>query len=222
MSADPPMARFAVVGDVVGSRDFPDQTRLLTFLQAALERVNGFVEAVQPLRPTVGDEFQGAYATLALALRATLVLRLELFADTSLDDAPDVRLGIGSGDITIVPDSSSPFAQSGSAWWHARQALDHVEGHHKSAMWPRSLRTWLRSERHRDDVVNAFLICRDELLAGMDARDHRLTLGLFRGEKQNDMAKELGISQPAVAKRQKQNGVQALYRAQLSLEEALT
>jgi hypothetical protein len=221
MSADPPVARFALVGDVVGSREFPDQARLLTFLQAALERVNAFVAAAQPLRPTVGDEFQGAYASLPLALRAALVLRLELSSDPSLDPAPDVRFGLGTGDITVVPGSSSPFAQSGSAWWNARQAFDHVEGHHKSAIWPRSLRTWLRSERRADDVVNSFLICRDELLAGMDARDHRLTLGLFRGETQNDMAKELGISQPAVARRQKEHGVQAIYRAQLSIEEAL-
>ncbi len=52
----------AVIGDVVGSR-WKHQTDWHASLVAALDRVNEQVPAVQRLAPTVGDEFQGLYAT---------------------------------------------------------------------------------------------------------------------------------------------------------------
>jgi hypothetical protein len=212
----------ALVGDVVASRHYPHQGRLLSFVQDALERTNHAAPAVQPLQPTVGDEFQGVYASVAQALRAALVVRLELAADASFEPMPDVRIGLGGGDVTAVPEAKSPFVQSGSGWWHARQALDHLDELRHQALWPRSLRTWYFGDGREDDLVNALLVCRDELLDGMDARDRRIALGLFRGEKQNEIAAALGISQPAVAKRQKRNGIQAVYRAQLALERTST
>ena len=215
----------AVVGDVVGSRRFADQPALLRSLADVLEWVNGRVPALQPLSPTVGDEFQGVYADVGRALDAALLVRLRL-ADLELErdagpaGAPDVRIGIGWGTISQVEHVAPPFGQSGSAWWHARAALEEVDELVAKALWPKSLRTAYRGEDDRfARAVNAFLICRDDLIDRMDARDRRVTLAAFTEETQSDVAGELGISQPAVARRLADKGGHAIFRAHRTFGE---
>ena len=61
--------------------------------------------------------------------------------------------------------------------------------------------------------INAYLLCRDALLARMDEKDARIVLGLLRGENQTSIAKALGITQSAVAQRLSRNGGYAILRA---------
>ena len=75
MSAE---AVIAVLGDVVGSKRHADAAALRSLLKARLARVNGLIEADQPLLMTIGDEFQGLYGGIDAALEATLLLRLSL------------------------------------------------------------------------------------------------------------------------------------------------
>jgi hypothetical protein len=204
----------AVIGDVIGSRSAPDQTELLDAVAEALEWANRQVPAAQPLRPTVGDEFQGAFAALPSALLATLLLRLRLW------ERCEVRFGVGRGEITR---SARPEAgQSGSAWWNARLAIDHVvsiESGRKG--FPDGIRTSLvGGQPDMTAAVNAFLVSRDQILARMDAKDARIALALFTNETQSVVARDLGITQSTVSMRQRRNGPSALYRAHLALEEA--
>ena len=48
-------------------------------------------------------------------------------------------------------------------------------------------------------LVNAFLLCRDDLVSRFDARQRRLVLVLLRGRTQKDLAAEEGISASAVS-----------------------
>ena len=66
-----------LVGDVLQSTRFPDQKALFNGLRQQFEWVNERVAAVQPLRFTVGDEFQAAYSDVVSAFRAVLLLRLK-------------------------------------------------------------------------------------------------------------------------------------------------
>jgi hypothetical protein len=77
-----------------------------------------------------------------------------------------------------------------------------------------------RGTSDRDGLINAFLLCRDGLLAAMDDVDLRLTLGAYLGEHGKDVAEELGISQSAASQRQQRNGTYAVVRAHMAIEEA--
>lgn len=206
---------FVVVGDVVASRRIVATTALLDGLSACLERVNDDVEAVLPLALVVRDEFHGVYDDLADAVEAALRLRLyvgDLVLDT-IDGEPepvDVRMGIGAGEA-VVGDTGTP---SGTAWFHARDAKDLAQELPGKAKWPPSLRAVCRSDDPSfEAAVNAYLICQDQLLARMDARDRRALRGLLDGERQIDVADDLGVTQPAVARRVKERGALALHRS---------
>ncbi len=202
----------AVIGDVVGSRE---KTRDRTWhgeLVAALDRVNAQVPSVQPLAPTVGDEFQGLYATPAAALRATLLIRLELGIDD--DHGLDCRFGVGVGVYSQIGEGVLPI-QAGTAWWSARDAI--VKAKEQQSGRQPTLRTWYRYEPSQDlgmalDEVptNAYLLARDHLVSQLDARSTRLLLGIIQGRTQVELARREGIGQSAVSRNLRRNGAYVL------------
>jgi len=202
-----------LIGDIVSSRTFKNQGALLDLVSVELEWVNERTSPIQPLDMTIGDEFQGVYSDLGQALDAALFVQLRLLGKVEL------RIGCGWGEISRFDPQSAPMAQSGSAWWVAREALAAVVELGSKKLWPRTLRTRFRRASETGDpnpiepLVNSFLLCRDDLLASLDAKDGRIALGLFFDERQEDLANELDISQPAVAKRLTEKGLSTLYRA---------
>ncbi len=208
----------ALVGDVVRSRSFRDQQALLQSLAALVAQVNDAVPAIQPLRLVVRDEFAATYASVAAAVEAALRLRLAAgdLALMTLDDEHepvDVRVGLGEGDVILADGQSTDAGQGGPAWWAARAALDEAFDLPGRSQWPPSIRV-----RHRgpdpvsQGAVNAYLLCQDQLFARMDLRDRRALRGLLDGERQVDVAAELGITQPAVARRLRDRGALAIKR----------
>ena len=187
-------SRYAVIGDLVGSRDQPSRAEAQRSLQGALDTVNQQVaSALQPLEPTIGDELQGVYDDLHDALLATVLVRL------ALPDTMDCRFGIGVGTLEIVGTSNYGLTQDGPAWWSARTAIDTAKD--KSRHLP-GLRTWIvRDETEEPDMVNAYLLMRDELVSGFDARQRRIALGAVQGRTRTQLAEQEGISVSAVSQR---------------------
>jgi hypothetical protein len=63
------------------------------------------------------------------------------------------------------------------------------------------------------DLVNAFLLCRDELVSRFDARQRRLVLGVLRGTTQKELAESEGISPSAVSQSLRRAGAFAVLGA---------
>jgi hypothetical protein len=210
----------AVLGDVVASRRHPDRERRLAAIGGALDLANGRVRAMQPLTPTIGDEFQGLYENLVSALDATLVVRLALVGEV------DVRFGIGSGQLMGYDAARAPFEQDGPAWWAAREAVDMVRDLEQRRERPRGLRTrWIDEESDASasvGAVNAFLQCRDELVAAMDTRDADTLLGLLVDEPLTSIAERLGVSVSALSQRALRDGLYAIRQAHEDLRKAAT
>jgi len=202
-----------VIGDIVSSRTFEDQEALLDLVIRNLEWVNERTSPVQPLEMTIADEFQGAYANVGEALDAALFVQLCLLGEVEL------RFGCGWGEISRFDPESASMVQSGPAWWTAREALDEVVELGAKRLWPSTIRTRVRrpsempSFESTERLVNSFLMCRDALLASLDQKDARIALALFFRERPEHVAMELGISQPAVANRQKKKNLSKLLRA---------
>lgn len=208
-----PDLQVALIGDLVGSRRSTSRTEVQQHLVAALAIANEATTAIQPLAPTIGDEFQGVYAEVGSALRASLVVRLALPADV------DCRCGIGVGTLEIVGTSEYGHTQDGPAWWAARDAI--VEAKRRETGQHKHVRSWF-AVSERDDtggggvdpnLVNAFLLCRDELVSRLDARQRRLVLGVLQGTSQKDLAASEGISPSAVSQSLRRAGAFAIIGA---------
>jgi hypothetical protein len=210
----------ALLGDVVRSRGHAERGRLQDRLLAALSVANDRVEAVQPLSPTIGDEFQGLYATPTGALEATLLVRLALRGDA------DARFGVGWGTLRLHDPARAPFGQDGPAWWAAREAIDQIDRSQRSRESPRGLRTRLLVEGAGEGpaeawpAIEAFLLCRDELASRLKARDARILLGLLAGRSPSELAEEEGISPSAVSQRAIARGLYALREATEAMRSA--
>ena len=198
-------SRCTLIGDIVGSRGSVDRADLHRAVEAALRQVDDAVPSLTGLRVTVGDEFQGSYATLGEALDAGLRVRLALLPDV------DTRVGIGRGSVTTLdPDRG---IEDGPGWWAARSAVEAAE---EAAAKPatRHVRTALRVAPSEDDTavdaVNAALLCRDHLVGSCSERSIRLLRGLMQPHTtQGDLATLEGISPSAVSQRVRADGLGA-------------
>ena len=204
--------KIGLLGDVINSREFVDQGKLFHSIQEGLNWLNEQLKPNQPAQLMTGDEFQVAYNDVSSALLASTLISLRLV------DTCRFRFGIGAGSI-IADHRYSPAAQSGTAWWRAREAIDEIKSIQKTAKrWPASLNTrFVGDGGDEDHYINAFLICRDQILNRLDSKDARITLGLFLNESQSDLSRELQINQPTISSRQRANGPSALLRAHESL-----
>jgi hypothetical protein len=203
----------AVIADVVGSRRQPDRRAAQQALVAGLEEVNALVPAVQPLRPTVGDESQGIYADLPAALLATLLLRLVL------SPRLDCRFGIAVGWYETVSDDAGALIQDGSAWWSAREAI--LEAKARESGRDPALRTWFAGEGELAAITNAYLLSRDQLVTHMSDRSRRLLLGLLLERSQTALAEEEGISPSAVSQNLRKSGALAVLGGMTLLRERI-
>ena len=177
---------FAVIGDLVGSRDAADRAAVHDALVAALDLANQRVDPLQPLEPTVGDEFQGAYASLPAAAHALLVVRLRVL------EVLDVRAGIGFGDAETFDATRTPRIQDGPAWWAARRALEDL-GRPRHA----GRRTWY--DGPGAEAENAYLLCRDGLVDRLPERGPRMLAAALAGRTQREIAAQEGVSPSAVS-----------------------
>lgn len=195
---------YAVIGDLVASRKSAERDAVQRHVHETLEAVNAALDPTQPLEPTVGDEIQGGFATLADATRATLLVRLGCLP------VIDVRCGIGVGETAVFDDTRRPLLQDGPAWWAARDAIEVLAEPRRSGQ-----RTWYvdpgaPAETNR---VNAFLLCRDQLVDRLGERAQRMLLAALQGRTQREIAEAEGIS-PSAVSQQFARGVSALREAQ--------
>ena len=213
---------YAVIGDVIGSRRLADRGGAQTRVVEALADVSRTLPGVQPLEATVGDEFQGAYASLGEATRCTLLVRLALLPGI------DVRCGIGVGDATVFDAQRTPWLQDGPAWWAARRAVDTAKrlGGRPASRHVRSWACAMDPEGNPADdtgtvplaTVNAYFSLQDFVLAGMQPRQVRLLAAVLRGEPQREIADREGVTKSAVSQ-QFSRGISAVRDAQALLEQ---
>jgi hypothetical protein len=206
------MTATTLIGDLIGSRITQDRQALHVSFERALDEVNDVFSPPTPMRITVGDEYQGVFASLGDALSASLLVRLALRAEG------DIRHGIGRGEVEVL--GTSPRVEDGPGWWAARAAIERVEqAESKAAM--RTLRTAYVADSSapagtqtpEEAAVNAGLLLRDELVTGLSERSLSVLRGLLAGQTQRDLAEELGISPSAVSQRVRADGLGTILAA---------
>lgn len=209
-------ARATLIGDVVGSRRAHDRPALHRMLTDLLADVNARHPAVEPLRVTVGDEYQAVYDDVGAAARASLAL----VAGTR--GRFEVRHGIGWGAVATL--QAEPPVQDGPGWWAARSAIDsvHAAEQRPSTRWRRTAFRVDPAEERADAApgvaaysraVESAMVVRDRLVSGLDERALSVLDGMLRGETQREVAERLGVSASAVSQRIRAAGLDALVLA---------
>ena len=203
-------ASYALIADIIRSRELPDRRRAQHVIRETLERAAEGLALTQHPYATVGDELQAVSATLADAL--ALTLRTHLL----LPEGLGLRFGIGVGAISEVEGAVGSDAdgapghpiQDGSAWWAAREAIE--KAHHLQDAGRPFIRTWLRihpdavagageGESEREGVVNSVLVLRDQTIFRFQPRQRRIMAGLLMGVTQVEIARQEKVSQQAVS-----------------------
>ena len=197
--------RATVIGDVVGSRQVADRSAQHHLLNAALREIAE--GAIDPPAFTVGDEFQGSYPTVGLAIDAALSLRL------AVSPRIDVRFGIGWGAVMVL--DADAGIQDGPGWWAAREAIEWTASAQRQPGLA-LVRTSFRvngEDRPDTDAINAALLCRDHLLGSLDERSLRILKGLLSSHTKKDIAAAEGISASAVSQRAGRDGLDLIVLA---------
>lgn len=197
-----------LIGDVVGSRKAGSRADLHARLQATIGSINASGSPVVPLRITVGDEYQGAFATVGAALDAAH--RLRLVADPQID----LRHGVGWGAVSVL--SEDPRVEDGPGWWAAREAIEAVAA---DQVRPglRHVRTAYRAADGVSgpsvEAVNAALLLRDQVYGGLGPRSVSVLRGLMDGRSQRDIAADEGVSASAISQRVRHDGIAVILAA---------
>lgn len=200
----------AIIVDIVRSRELSDRASAQRAVLSALEDACEGIDLLQAPWATVGDEFQVLVGTVADALRITALTRLLLPVKL------DCRFGVGLGAAETIAEGQNGPIHDGSAWWSAREAIEHT--HRIEQRAAPFARTWFRLDSAiapsvDTTVINSHLLLRDHLIDAMSARSRRLTAGSLRGIPQSELGRAEHISQSAVSQNLKNSGGAALVAA---------
>jgi hypothetical protein len=213
-------AVFTLIGDIVDSRSVQDRSDLQQRLTDALAEMNQALEPLVPLEVTIGDEFQACFDNSGVAVRASLIVRLELLRSAGIDS----RYGLGAGEVEVFS-QRRPVSQDGPGWWAARDAVEQVQ---RFAASPHTAfaRTFFRAgtlafPETEAASTNAFLLCRDAMVDRMKQSSRNRLYGLMRGWSQSRIAAEEGATQGAISQSLSRSGAFAILAAQDSLEGRL-
>lgn len=191
-------AHVAVIADVIRSRSYPDRSVVQRRIEHLLTTITETIPPIKPFSPTVGDELQAVYSSRNQALAATL------WAALLAEEGPQLRFGLGQGEVFDVDSASSDQVQDGPGWWRAREAIEDVTELQKRHQ---SLRTrFVGPQKHDDAVINAYLLARDHMTASMSVNTRRYARGVAEGKSQDQIAAEVGVTQPAVSKALRTSG----------------
>lgn len=196
----PGPARVALLGDIVESRRTSDRQGLHADIIAVLDRVNAQHPVVDPAVITLGDEFQGVYATLGDALTAAFHIRAGLRPH-------DVRFGLGRGAIQVLDRERG--IHDGPAYWAARDAIEEAAALAGKA----ALRTTRTVYHSPDDfpgyggAVSAALLSLDHILGSLSAVSWKILAGRLAGLSQKEIAEREGITPSAVSQRVRGDGI---------------
>ena len=178
-----------IIGDLVRSRDVNDRPGLQKRLQGALKEANQRfgASAVAPLEIVRGDEFEGGYYDPSVCFNVFSFLERKIYPAR-------IKAGLGVGTLsTPVKDSIS--LMDGSAFHRARSAIELAKNIETDIV--------LKSpSEDRDDMLNAVFELISLIKEDWTGRQWEI-VNYYRADTsmtQSDIAKNFGVSQPAIAK----------------------
>ncbi|MDY0267043.1 MAG: SatD family protein [Methanimicrococcus sp.] len=144
------MIYFAIIGDIIKSRNIGDRDMFQKNLYEILSEINSKYsdDLASSFVITLGDEFQGLLKKADHLLEITDKIKFML-------DPVEIRFGVGIGEITTAIDFSSSIGADGPAYWYARDAINTI---HSNNDYNRS-KIMICSQKNQDfmEIINESL-----------------------------------------------------------------
>lgn len=213
------MTYFAIIGDIINSRELSSRKQVQDKLEATLNKLNQKYPQVivSKFTITLGDEFQGLLTMDAPIFQMIDEIRKAM--------APvDIRFGIGLGEMKTDINALESIGADGPAYWYARAAIDYV--HQKDDYGYTQLAVGLADERTAQQI-NALLAVTEFMrktwtASQFDTFNALLSLNIYNEKfKQRDVAKELNMTDNDLSKRLKSSGIKVYFRSKQAILELL-
>ena len=211
---------FAVIGDIVHSRQLQDRYVAQEQLKDILSRFNREYHKMiaSNFTITLGDEFQGLLSDGAKLIE--ILDRLKY-----LMDPVDLRVGIGLGGISTAIDQAISIGADGPAFWHAREAIEAI--HKDNAYGVAKVRAVSNDHKTIMDLLNESMTLCDFVesqwssVQALFMRTYILTYGYRTDIPQTDLAEQFKVSKQAMNTRIQAMGFYTYLRLKQSIAGVL-
>ncbi|SNQ62411.1 SatD family protein [Candidatus Methanoperedens nitratireducens] len=198
----------ALTGDLIGFTKFEEKQRfeILSLLKDSFKKIPRRIIA-SPFVIYRGDSFQGVISMPQEAMRAAIIIRAGLLSKFKLKTARlDARIAIGLGTIDYLPPGNRAGEGDGEAFRNSGIELDRM----KKAERNLTVKTpW----QEIDDELRTECALLDTLMQRWTKEQAEAILYYIQGSTQEEIAKTLKISQPAVFQRLRIAGYRAVQAA---------
>ena len=201
---------FAMIGDMVSSRQIKDRAEVQSKLSAVLEDINKHYrfDLASKFGVTLGDEFQGVLHFAANICEIIDTISTNLYPIR-------FRFGVGIGKITTEINPESSLGADGPGYWYAREAIDYI---HENNDHGRG-RVRVRGNNEDDlNLINTSLAVNDLVFGNwrksqINLLQELVDSGLYREDfEQVMLVAKLGITPPTVSKRVSSAGIKVYIR----------
>ncbi len=195
-----------IIGDIKKSREIPDWESAFVSLRHGLEEVNRRFEDIIyiPFVPTVGDEFQGALNKSEYFY--------EVFEWIRLSIPLEFRAGTGFGHIEKPFDNT--IGMRGSAFYHARDAIDFAKNNKKNIV--------IRSNDPKfDEIINPIIQLIEDIKSDWTQRQREIINFVRRHPdySYSRIGEHFGITRQAVEKTLKSARWETVREAEVAVQE---
>lgn len=194
---------YAIIGDIVHSKEIVHRIEFQNKLKCVLEQINSDYdeEIASNFVITLGDEFQG------LLLNPRYIL--EIIERIKFETYPvKVRFGIGIGEIHTQINRSMAIGADGPAYHHARNMINELKAHEKGKMSTgANIKFGADEKSSLLDLVNANLWLCSFIESKWTEKQRELIKERFFSKKsQREIALRFNLSQSSIQRRFKSSG----------------
>lgn len=197
-----------LTGDLIGFTRFGEEQRseIISLLKDSFKKIPRRIIA-SPFVIYRGDSFQGVISRPQEAMRAAIIIRADLLSKFKLKTARlDARIAIGLGTIDYLPPGNQAGEGDGEAFRNSGIELDMMK---KSEQNLTVKTPW----QEINDELRTECALLDALMQRWTKEQAEAILYHIQGSTQEEIAKTLKISQPAVFQRLRLAGYRAVQAA---------
>ena len=194
----------AIIGDIIDSRSIEDRTKVQEKLNRILDNANTEFNnyIVSKWTVTLGDEFQ-------VLIKPNLEMFKMLDYISFKMNPINIRYGIGLGEIYTAVDYEISIGADGSAYWHARDAIEYIHDNNNYG----NSKISFKSNNENDDIINSLLEYTDWMKENWTDSQRELLYTLLKNNEydenfqQKKLSRKFKLSESAISRRVKSSGI---------------
>ncbi|MFC3928897.1 SatD family protein [Streptococcus caprae] len=208
------MTYFAIIGDIVDSKELSERRRHQKELQDCLDVINQTYSSViaSKFSITLGDEFQGLLSLDAPIFHIIDIIRFSL-------PSINLRFGVGQGEILTEINPDLSIGADGPAYWLAREAITYV--HQKNDYGNTQVCVRL-ADKEAQEIINSLISASEAIKSNWRESQASLLhalldIGTYEEHfDQQELGNRVSLTSSALSKRLKSSNLKVYLRSRNS------